>query len=76
MMPVGTAPAETDSKAARANSSSGGTASAIADTSCSRVASSSITMPKIETMSSRPGSSAISDVYASPAAVRPPPAPS
>ena len=74
MIPVGTAPADTDSKAARANSSSGGTALAMADTTCSRVASSSITKPKIETMSRSPGSSAISDVYARPAAVRPPPA--
>ena len=60
--PVGTAPAETDSNAARANSSSGGTASAIADTSCSRVAASSITRPKTDTMSSSPGRSAIRDV--------------
>ena len=62
MIPVGTAPADTDSNAARAKSSSGGIASATADTSCSWVSGSSIRRPKIDTMRSSPGSNAISDV--------------
>src|SRR3954452_3245562 len=74
MMLVGTAPADTCSKAVRTTSSSGGTASAMIATIRSRVAWSLMKNAKIESTNSMPGSRAISAAYARPAASRPPPA--
>ena len=76
MTVVGTAPWETESSAVCTIGASGGTAAAIASTSRCWTAGSVMNRPIAPATSSAPGMRAMSALYASPFAVRPPPAPS